>query len=114
MKFFSLVILLSLISPTSYSGEGSTEGGPRMRAAGKSVEVSKNQISDVRLKNGSVIPLKELLSKNSSSIEETSTAIKFGFSKKSPIADVQLVSGDIIDLTSNSESLSGDGDSGGN
>lgn len=110
MKIFSLVTLLILFSLNSYSGEGSTEGGPRMRAAGKSVEVSKNQISDIRLKNGSVVPLKELLSKNSSSVKETSTAIKFGFSKKSPIADIQLVSGDIIDLTSDS----GDGDSGGN
>ena len=114
MRILTFTLLVCLSLSNAFAENGGVGGGPRMTA--KSVSIPKDQISDIRLKNGSVVPLKDLMMQrnNGSSIKETSTAIKFGFSKSSPVADIQLVSGDIIDLIGNSNTLSGDGDSGGN
>ncbi|MDC1175355.1 hypothetical protein OAT67_08155 [Bacteriovoracaceae bacterium] len=90
-----IFFIYAILSINTFSGEGSHGGGPRV--AGKHVEVSKDQISDIRLKDESIVSVKDFLKKNDLAGGDGGGG-KIVFSKDMNVADIQLISGEIINF----------------
>jgi hypothetical protein len=95
-----LLILLSMSSTSLLAGPGVGGGGVIIANAHlKKVTININDISDIQLKDFSIIPTGQLFaipSLNKSFELKPSGKVTLDFSKLSPISDVQLITGEII------------------